>query len=138
MDGVVCGLGTNIYYNDIEVFYASLDKDICLQIQEAALQFNVECVFEGKSEVYFYEHMRTNLSKVIHDIYVNLKCPVGYYPSSHILFEKFCVHNDGNEDLEGFDRIALQYFRKIDRGDFYEYERNGYSKATGIDYLCEY
>ena len=72
MDGVVCGLGTNIYYNDIEVFYAALDKDVCVKIQEAAIQFNVECVFEGKSEVYFYEHMRTNLSKVIHDVYVDL------------------------------------------------------------------
>ena len=138
MDGVVCGLGTNIYYNDIEVFYASLDKEICLQIQEASLKFNVECVFEGKNGVFFHEHMRTHFSKSIHDIYVNLKCAVKYYPSSHILFEKFCVHYDGNEDLEGFDRIALQHFRKIDRGDFYEYERIGYSKATGIDYLCEY
>lgn len=139
MDGTVCGLGTYIEYNHQPLLHKTLDSELCHYIMNLAIECNIDCYFEGKNGVMPLEHSRFEFFQQLNEKYIEMKFPMIYYPNDSISFEKFCIMKDETGDYERFDEYVCQYFRKIDRGNgFYEYEQLGCSKATGIDFLCEY
>ena len=139
MDGVVLGLGTYIEYDGNILYYSELQQDLCQQIMDLALKCKVECFFEGKDGIVLDENCRIEWFKDLDEKYANQGFNVSYYPKNDIKFEKFCILQDDICNHELFDEFVCQYFRKIDRGNnFYEYEQKGHSKATGIDFLCNY
>ncbi|MBR3840961.1 MAG: Cof-type HAD-IIB family hydrolase [Erysipelotrichales bacterium] len=139
VDGIVCGLGTYIEYQGRILLHNVLNKELCKEIMKLALECNVECYFEGYYGVSSLENTRFEMFDDLNKSFVEKKMPLSYYPKDDLLFEKFCVMEDDFGDYVRFNEFVGKYFRKIDRGNnFYEYEQLGYSKATGIDYLCNY
>lgn len=139
VDGVVAGLGTCILLNNEIIMYREANQALCKSIMELALKCNVECYFEDKDSMYTLPNYRFEMFRDIKEDHLNRKYVVKEYPCEDITFDKFCMMEDENGDYETFDAFVGNYFRKIDRGNsFFEYEALGYSKASGIDYLCEY
>ena len=139
VDGIVCALGTYIEFNGKVLFHKSIEKEVCQEIMELALDCNVECYFEGKNYICCLENSRFETFNNLTEMFKRKNMLIKNYPKSDIEFDKFCSMEDDIGDYKRFNEYISKYFRKIDRGhQFFEYEPLGYSKATGIDYLCEY
>ncbi len=139
-DGYVCGCGTYIKYKEKTILHATLDQIIRQEIIHKVYQCNVQAVLEGEKGAFFSKNITNPLVKEFKQRYKNAGLLVGEYDSSDIVdFDKMAVWYDEKSDIESFRNYLKQYFEIIQReDDFIEVVPLGYSKATGIQFICDY
>ena len=141
-DGYVCGCGTNIIYNDEELFHYKLNKKLCDSVMKKCREYNMYAFFEYSDKVYVDAAFKD---------YAPLKEMTDYFRSTGQtvddsdspdkgLFDKFCAwYDEDNEHLQEFKEFLSRDFDYIQReGNFCEVVPKGYSKATGIKFLLDY
>lgn len=140
-DGMVCGCGTNIFYDGEELMHVTLSPDIKEEILQQAALADVDLLLEGKAQVAYdltrplhhpdailqYEHFQ----QLEHHIQGEARDP-------HFIADKFCVWFQTEDQLDKFREVSDRYFTCIDRTrNFREFVPYGYSKGTGIHYLLD-
>ncbi len=140
-DGFVCGCGTTIYYKGEQLAHNALTKDLCKEIALLCRECNIFAVFEqdkritidGKLENDAAAKSLIGFFKAIKDdIYMDIE-------DACFLFDKIAVWTREDSDVDRFKLEINKYFDIIDRGsNMMEIVPKGYSKASGIKYLCEY
>lgn len=141
-DGYVAGCGTNIYYQEQELFHVAQSHEVTMEILKAARDVDVDIVFESREEVVF------DLSRGLHsarakNLYYSF-CDKHYDMSHDVTAEdftcdKFVVWFREESQIDAFRKVSDRYFDCIDRGSlFREFVPKGYSKATGIQFLLEH
>lgn len=140
IDGLVCGCGTYIEYHHQPLFTYPIDKTLCLEIVKHLEKYQVPALLEGTNGV-FYDPRNTNpIIQAIKNSYQKQgldTTKTWYHPD--IAFEKLTVWFNPESKQEPFMDWITQYFTAIHRGkDFYEFCPRGFSKASGIDFLCDY
>lgn len=137
-DGVICGLGTHIFYHGKELLHYSIDKNECNRIVELAMNTNTEILFEGSECVYIKEQYRFPLFEDIRKGFTRLGHNLIPYPTASMRFDKLCLAKDCESDFETF-MMGMSNYNVIDRGgNFYEVVPSGFSKDSGIDFICQY
>lgn len=140
-DGYVCGGGTNIYCEGLEIFYRPQKHDTIMQILHQAQKTNIDILFESRKEVCFdtsrplqHPHALKQYQAFVDRGYhmpTNLKSP-------NFFCDKFVIWFQYAKQLEEFRLVSDLYFQCIDRGgDFREFVPLGFSKATGIKTILD-
>lgn len=136
-DGILCGLGTNIWFEGEELHHQALSKSEALRIMHLVEDLEIEVVLEGKERVYIKEHYENEEFELYRSYYVKRGISNALYPCANPQFDKLCVSRKDAEKCHAFLR-EMQDYQVIDRGPyFYEITPKGYSKATAIDYMCK-
>lgn len=137
-DGIICGLGTNIYMNGEELLHHTLGVEESMRIMNLALSCQVEAVFESKTALYMLEEYTYPHFQDVLKYYVGNGFRCATYPCEEILFDKFVVSSINTDQFDSFIE-GISNLDVIDRGNnFYEMVPSGFSKATGIDFVCKY
>lgn len=137
-DGVVGGCGTNIYYHGEELLHVSVDKALGREIADDLIRYHIDGILEGKSASYF---RRDNWMPVVRQIYEGNGNFVSetqlFFEEEDPDFDKMALWFDGSSDMAAFKEKYEDRFDFILRDpSFYEIVPKGYSKATGIEFLC--
>ena len=140
-DGFVCGCGTTIYYKGEQLTHHKLSPQLCKKMAILCRECNIFAVFEQDKRITMDGKLENDdatkrliefFKKVKDDIYMDVE-------AEDFLFDKIAVWTRKNSDIERFKTEVNKYFDIIDRGgNMMEIVPKGYSKASGIKYLCEY
>lgn len=140
-DGYVCGCGTYIHYNGKPIFHNLLPKQLCDKTALLARECRLHALFESADKngidpevaehpeiVELKKHFK-KLGREIND----------YVGTKEFSFDKFTCWYEKECLLEQFQAGIQKDFDFIHRGEgFCEVIPKGFSKASGIDYLCTY
>lgn len=139
-DGFVCGCGTNVYFNDAEIYHHTLDKETRRRIIDLSYSCHVNTMFEGKYGVSFKNSITHPFVEFLKDIYTKGGFPVQVCNEDEDTnFDKFTVWYTEDSKIEEFKKAIENDFTIIQRAeDFIEVVPKACSKATGIDVLTKY
>ena len=139
-DGFVCGCGTNIYFNNKEIYHQTLDLNTRQKIMQLAYLHKVDCLLEGKHGTYFKNELLHPFMTFLKDKYTKEGHSIGTYnKDSDTPFDKFTVWYTSDSNIEEFKDAIKDDFTIIQRADdFIEVVPKDCSKATGIDFLVQY
>ncbi len=139
-DGYVCGCGSNIIYHNKVLLHNELSKKLCRDVAEKCREYKMGALYEysdftaydiaveNSERDILVEYFSKNNRRIITDIY-----------DKNFQFDKFSAWYTEESRLSEFEKYIEKYFTYIDReGDFCELEPEGFSKATGIEFLLNY
>ena len=138
-DGVVGGCGTNIFYHGEELLHATLPKELQREVANSLTRYHIDGVLEGQETAYF---RRDYWMPVVKSIFeengtFSAKCQL-FWEDANLNFDKMALWFDESSDMKSFKKQWENTFDFILRDPtFYEVVPKGYSKATGIDFLCK-
>ena len=138
-DGVVGGCGTNIFYHGEELLHATLPKELQREVADSLTRYHIDGVLEGQETAYF---RRDYWMPVVKSIFeengtFSAKCQL-FWEDADLNFDKMALWFDESSDMKSFKEQWENTFDFILRDPtFYEVVPKGYSKATGIDFLCK-
>ena len=150
-DGVVGGCGTHIIYHDEELLHATLPPELQREIADDLVNYHIDGVLEGSAHSYF--HREPLMPEVVgffkaprpkRDIGKSVSPEfeagrIEFLDSEELDFDKMALWFDESGDMAGFKKKYEDRFDFIERDPtFYEIVPRGYSKATGIRFMCEY
>ena len=150
-DGVVGGCGTHIIYHGEELLHHTLSPELQREIADDLVTYHVDGVLEGSAHSYF--HHEPWMPAVVgffktprptRDIgrKVSPEFEAGkieFLDAEHLDFDKMALWYDETGDMAGFKEKYEDRFDFIERDPtFYEIVPKGFSKATGIRYVCEH
>lgn len=140
-DGYVCGCGTNIIVHDKELLHNKLTKEMCREIAVKCREYKMMAIFEHRDHTAYDKAVEGNLHSNILAYFksMNRKLIDDIYDEEFI-FDKFAFwYEKDNDRIVDFIDYLKRDFTCIDRGNyFYEIVPKGFSKATGIEYLCRH
>lgn len=138
-DGLLCGCGTEIIYNDKVYFshhLSSKDKD---QLLNAKDKYNIEIIAESNNGVRFsHKESRFDIMKeTLRMVKLSGAFKDDYY-GDYPLF-KCCIKGDKDSKLDEFIDDFKDRLDFIDRhDDFYECIPKGYSKGSAVKWVQDY
>lgn len=139
-DGVVGGCGTHIFYHGEELLHATLPRELRREIADDLTRFHVDGVLEGPVESYFRRDYWMPAVKTIfgENGIFSTDCQL-FWDREDLDFDKMALWFDDSSDMMGFKEKYEEYFDFIVRDPtFYEVVPKGYTKATGIEFLCQH
>ncbi len=137
-DGLLCGCGTHIEMDKKNILYKWLDNESIGETMEFLYELDMPVVLEGK------EYLYMDADSVSRDVYGDallnsmgkkakpIKENWGQWEAS-----KFSVLLCGKDYQQLYDRFKDKYEFLIHGDIVIEMVPKGYSKATGIMYLCD-
>ena len=140
-DGIVGGCGTNIFYHGEELLHTSLDPVLQREIADDLTRLHIDGVLEGKEKTYFRQDYWMPVVQGIHEEngIFSTQCQLFWETEEKLEFDKMALWFDESSDMAGFKEKYEDRFDFILRDPtFYEIVPKGYSKATGIEFLCRH
>lgn len=140
-DGFVCGCGTYICYNGKTLFHNRLSKELCDRTALLARECRMYALYESADKNGIDPELATHpelvyLSRRFQQAGHEIRDFVG---TESFSFDKFTCWYEEDSRTERFKKEIEQEFDYIHRGHgFCEIVPKGFSKASGIDYLCRY
>lgn len=143
-DGYICGCGTYVEYKNEVLFYKSLGNILSKDIVKAMKEYKLEGILEGRHAIYY-----DDINSITHEHVLKIVDQhkrEGFFDmfnknwnDNDIDYDKFVVFLKEDSNFYSFTEKFQSAFDFIKRDeDFYELVPIGYSKATGIDYICDY
>lgn len=138
-DGIVGGCGTNIFYHGEELLHAVLPQKLQRQVADDLTRYHIDGVLEGRDKTYFPK--KSWMPQVIRIFSENglfsPECQCCWEEEEVLAFDKMALWFDADSDMAAFKAKYEKEFTFILRDpSFYEVVPKGYSKATGIEFLC--
>ena len=140
-DGLVCGCGTYIEYEGAALFHHTLTKEQCAEYALLLNQYGYQTVFEGKDRLFIDgEHGPGSFMEYIYNYFSkNVDYPIEDSSHPEFIFDKFTTTQMPESDVDAFQKTFAPEFNLIPHGQqVYEAVPDGYSKATGIQFLMEH
>ena len=157
-DGIVGGCGTHIIYHGEELLHATLPQELQREIADDLVKYHVDGVLEGSAHSYFHREpwmpavvgffKEPRPVREIQKVINGEASPVSpefeagrveFLDSETLDFDKMALWFDETGDMAGFKKKYEDRFDFIERDPtFYEIVPKGYSKATGIAFICEH
>ncbi len=135
-DGYVCGCGTAIYYHSELLYHTTIDKKLRKSIILDLMKYNIGAVLEGNDAIYYTDNIINPGQQQAYQSNTSRGFKVLPWNEEDMIFDKFCIWIDSQEDIDAFCKIYEDRFDIIDReGIFLELVPKGHSKATGIKFL---
>lgn len=141
-DGYVCGCGTNIYFQEKELFQKELGKEKSKEIVKDLYRYHIDGILEGKHNVYYRDeclHPQVHRIKHSRDSFGNCEEIMMSWNDENIAFDKMALWTVEGTDFASFRKKYENEFEFISRADdFYELVPLGFSKASGMEFLSNY
>ena len=138
-DGMILGCGTYIVYHDEVLLDKEISKEQYDKVATLIDRYDGEAFFEGKEHLYLSEPItRKDLLRMI-ERYRRNQCSVLPASAKDKSFSKLFVCMEDPTKKEAFHQEVAELFTFIDRGGARcELVPKGYSKATGIQLICDH
>lgn len=139
-DGVICGCGTYIRYRD-EILLAERVQDEKAEWMLKNLEkYKIDALLEGEEHFYLPRNVINSKILQIKDYFgAEVKKRFIHVEEKEPVFQKMSILLNPESDLEGFMKACEGKYEFIRRSrSFYEVIPNGYSKATGIEFLMNH
>ena len=139
-DGVVGGCGTNIYYHGEELLHARLPQKMQQQVAADLTRLHIDGVLEGKEKSYFRkDYWMPPVVRIFGENGTfSSKCQQ-FWEDGDLAFDKMALWFDETSQMDEFRDLYSDKFEFILRDPtFYEVVPKGYSKATGIEFVCQH
>lgn len=140
-DGLVCGCGTYIHYNDKPLFHNILSKELCNKTALFARECKMNALFEsaGKNGIDPELPLHPKILELKKRL-EKLGRPINdYVGMPDFSFDKFTGWFNEDCQIQKFKDGIKESFDYIHRDEgFCEIIPRGFSKASGIDYLCKH
>ncbi len=139
-DGYVCGCGTYVELHNQVIFHNELQQVLRQELIQMIYDCHLEAVLEGINGAYFPDNIKKPLIQGMYKRYQDMGFHVSiYHKEDDIQFDKFAFWFDENSDVDTFINRYKDQFTFIKRDhDFYEVVPTPYSKASGIQKLCQH
>ena len=154
-DGYVCGCGTYIYYRQQQLLAHTIPHRQCVELVMAMRRCRIPGFYEENDHIYFDTEATApedgrngkNSTAPGRDILKNARRLFGtkaYDIPKDIhdptfTFDKILAFIQPDSDVLAFTKYSEGFLEFIDRGNqVAEIIPKGYSKATGIRFLCDY
>lgn len=137
-DGIVCGCGTYIQYHGDVIFEHKLDTALCENVVKDIRQYHMDAILEGTEFIYCDKAVQNPKLLSVKEYYgEEIGKKIRFIEEEGLQFDKFCFWLNEESRLEEFIHQYCSRFEFIKReADFYEAIPLGYSKASGMKYLC--
>lgn len=137
-DGYVCGCGTYIELGGICLHHRSLSQNEVAKVLDTTMNFEADLVMEGHEKVYFDVQIKNEFVVGIKERMVAKQYPYSTLTDSKIKADKFCIWFANEFDIPNY-RNLIPEFTYIERSTIFgEVVPAGYSKASGIQFLCDH
>lgn len=139
-DGYVCGCGTYVSYHDDVLLHTVIPQELCSMLIEDFNRYQMEALLESASSIY-YNGKATTYRLMPSPEHLNniFQSQIQDWNIPGIQFDKFCIWCDDAKLYKDFYDKYKTHFDFIDRGNhFYEIIPQGYSKASGIQFLISH
>ncbi|MBR6229342.1 MAG: Cof-type HAD-IIB family hydrolase [Eubacterium sp.] len=150
-DGVVGGCGTHIIYHDEELLHATLEPALMRELADDLVRFHIDGVLEGSAHSYFHREPwmpavvgffkeprpTRDIGRSVSPEFEQGK--IEFLDSPTLDFDKMALWFDETGDMDSFKEKYADRFDFIERDPtFYEVVPTGYSKASGIEFICRH
>lgn len=137
-DGILCGCGTHIEYEGNDILYKKLDVELIERTMNELYDMDLPVVMEGKKLLYMDDDMisRDNYGKFLIETMKGKYEPIRNNKDNWEA-SKFSVVLGGRDYSRLKDKFANEYTFLEHLGHVVELVPNGYSKATGIKFVCD-
>ena len=135
-DGYIFGCGTHIEIGGREIYYRTVDKELCLSTAQLLRECNAVPMYERRDGVFFDFGMRTvpMITGIREGFASQGKNVDRSTADADFSFDKFIICYDAESDIGRLRPILERDFNWIHRGEgFAEIVPVGCTKATGID-----
>jgi len=140
-DGFVCGCGTYIHYHNKPLFHNTLTKELCDRTALLARDCKMYALFEsaGKNGIDLQLPVHPKILE-LKERFEKLGRPIDdFVGTEQFSYDKFTGWYEEDCLIEEFKEGIKEDFDYIHRGKgFCEIIPKGFSKASGIDYLCKH
>lgn len=145
-DGYLCGCGTYILFRNEVLLHNHIPKNVQESILNLFFKYNLQGALEGTTDVFFPSTKEEETHPTISNFrksYIQNKNYIKYFEDEDIDFDKFVIFT-GEEfpktkEYELLLSEIAKNFEIIDReNDLLELIPLGFSKATCIDFMCNY
>ncbi len=145
-DGYLCGCGTYILFKDEVLLHHHLPKEVQQSVLNLFYKYNLQGALEGTKDVFFpstkEEETHPSVSGFIKSYKKNNNY-IKYFEDADLDFDKFVFfiseEFQKTKDFKDLIDEISKNFEVIDReDDLFELIPLGFSKATCIDFMCEY
>lgn len=141
-DGYVCGCGINIFLHDKELFSRKLTNEFCKNLVYKLREQKISVLYKASHAIYF-DHTLPNAEQWIDAaeqlFHIKGENIEDILQSEVLTYDKLLAILPPTPENEELKSYLSQHFQCIDRSNYmYEIIQKGFSKASGIDFLCEY
>lgn len=141
-DGVICGCGTYIEYNNNVLLHKSLGIDLTAKIVQAIKKYNLDAALEGIDGVYYdsieyIRHPEILKVKKVHE-QEGVSTEETWYKKG-LNVDKLVIFLNEDSNFQGFFnefKDTLDFIKRAE--DFYELVPLNYCKATGIQFIIDH
>lgn len=141
-DGIICGCGTYIEYDNKVLLHNSLGKDLSQKLVQAVKKYKLDAALEGIDGVYyddleFIKHPEILKVRNIHE-QEGVSTSENWYKDD-LNIDKLVIFLNEDSDFQGFFnefKDTLDFIKRAE--DFYELVPLNYCKATGIQFIIDY
>lgn len=137
-DGYICGCGSAVYFQEENILHSKISHEECSRIVKRIRELKIPAFFEGNDRIYFDRY-----TEGMHPLMGYLKkefkefCEE-FVEGSGVCFDKYYCMMNPESDMDGLMEFCQdRYECIIQPGPCVEVIQKGYSKATGIEYVCK-
>lgn len=141
VDGYLCGCGTLIEVQGKRLMHHLISAERRFEIQKGILQYHLDGILEGPNGIF----VQCGVSRMpgvqrVKDLFLGSGVMFeADWMQGPILFDKFCVLQDENSDMDGFKKFLEPDIAWIDRGNnLFECVPKGFDKATAMEFILDY
>lgn len=139
--GFVCACGMEIFLNGKWLNRRKPEPEVCQQIRQAALDCNVQVIYEADEATFFCDGLRSTGSAAHKETELMEKkgfTVMGAAEADEFRFTKFGCFPVSDDNRDEFQRRVAQWYYYIDRDTLWEFVMRGCSKAKGMLELMSY
>ena len=141
-DGYICGCGTYVEYKDKILLNKELGPDLSKEVANDITKYNLEAILEGSKDVYWDkpENIKNKTVLQLKDQHRYEGFYKGYtWYREDVNIVKLVIFLKPDSKFNEFRKKYEKIFDFIKRDEsFYELVPLGYSKASGIEFICDY
>lgn len=140
-DGIICGCGTYIEYENKVLLHNELSHEFCTETAEMLRECGVTPVYEYRDGYFFDDKLpKSKELNCFLESFVEEGISIdGRVEDDNFVFDKFVAWKNDGCDINKFYREISKNFEIIDRGNnFFENVPLGFSKATAVDIILNY
>lgn len=142
-DGYVCGCGTYIYYHDRQLLASTIPHDTCVDLIKLMRQCRIPGFYEENFHIYFDTDTAAPSARMVESARRMFGTKAYDFPEDindpSFTFDKILAYIQPDSDITTFRAQTAHILEYIDRGNnVAEIIQKNYSKATGIQFLCDH
>lgn len=139
-DGLLCGCGTYLTYQEEVLFSSSLPEKRGREILNKMIECRLDGIVEAVDDIYLPQRISRfdrleGSRRYFQNEGLGMEC---YLETGKFIYDKLFVYADEKSDRETFFQFIESDLVVIDRGgDTYECTQKEYSKATACDFILK-